>query len=174
MRAAISTIVVLGGALGATAIGSLSEFIVDIPSCSYSSFSKAVEKEGCDVKNVSADTLKCLCKHLTSIVVSMTTDDLDLNCQANFQSAIAGACTQWEVQGTAAPDLAVATKALASELAGKTPGPAASGSEPTGGEDASQTEGTAAETSSSEGPAAAATPFIGLLGGAAAIAGLMI
>lgn len=83
MRAAISTIVVLGGALGATAIGSLSEFIVDIPSCSYSSFSKAVEKEGCDVKNVNADTLKCLCKHLTSIVVTMNTDDLDLNCQAS-------------------------------------------------------------------------------------------
>ncbi len=83
MRTAVSTIFVLGSALGVAAIESLSEYIVDVPSCSFSSFSKAVAKEGCDIKNVNADTLQCLCKHLTSIVVTMATDQIDANCQAS-------------------------------------------------------------------------------------------
>ncbi len=98
----------------------------------------------------------------------------DISTSPDFGSAIAGACAQWEVQGTAASDLAAATKALASELAGKSPGAAATGTESAGSGDATQTGASAGPSSSSEGPAAAATPIIGLLGGAAALAGLMI
>ncbi|KAJ6780264.1 hypothetical protein PWT90_04237 [Aphanocladium album] len=169
MRFATLSTVIVANAIGALAVESLSESIKDFPKCSYSAFKNALDKEGCDVKNVGTGTLDCLCKHLQSIVVTMTMSKLDANCQANWGSALANVCANWELYSTSVSDLPEATQALASELGGAAnAGPTTTGSAAGSGSTAG-----AASTSSSKGPAAAATPVMGLLG-AAALAGILV
>lgn len=83
MRVSVLSAALVANALGALAIDSLSEGVKDFPQCSLSAFKKALDKEGCDVKNVGAGTFDCLCKHLASIVVTMTTSKIDANCEAS-------------------------------------------------------------------------------------------
>ncbi|EGX95116.1 hypothetical protein CCM_03388 [Cordyceps militaris CM01] len=163
MRFSTLSVVVVANAIGALALGSLSESVKDFPQCSLSAFKNALDKEGCDVKNIGSGTFDCLCDHLASVAVTMSLSGLDLNCRANWSSALTRVCANWQIASTTAPDFPEATKALASELG------AAGAAGPTS---ASSTAG-AASTSSSKGPAAAATPVIGLLG-AAALAGILI
>lgn len=83
MRFHTLSAVIVANAIGALALETLSESVKDFPQCSLSAFKKALDKEGCDVKNVGTGTFDCLCKHLESIVVSMSMSKLDANCQAS-------------------------------------------------------------------------------------------
>ncbi|OAA40226.1 hypothetical protein BBO_06284 [Beauveria brongniartii RCEF 3172] len=159
----------VANAIGALALESLSESVKDFPQCSYSAFKNALEKEGCDVKSIGAGTFDCLCKHVASIIVTMTSSKIDANCQANWGTALTGVCIQWGLASSTASDFPEATKALASELgAAADAGPTSTGSAASSGSTAG-----AASTSSSKGPAAVATPVMGLLG-AAALAGILV
>ncbi|TQV93344.1 hypothetical protein V2A60_010231 [Cordyceps javanica] len=169
MRFPALSAVVAANAIGALALESLSESVKDFPQCSYSAFKKALDKEGCDVKNIGSGTFDCLCKHLASIVVTMSSSKLDANCQANWSTALTNVCAQWGLASTTATDFPEATKALASELgAAGDAGATSTGSAANSGSTAG-----AASTSSSKGPAAATTPVMGLLG-AAALAGILV
>ena len=79
----LSTAVVVANAIAAAAIESLSDAVKDFPQCSLSAFKKALDKEGCDVKSVGGGTFDCMCKHLESIVVTMSTSGIDANCEAS-------------------------------------------------------------------------------------------
>lgn len=83
MRVLVLSIAVLANVFGAVALESLSDFVKDFPQCSLSAFKKALEKEGCDTTSVGTPTFDCLCKHLTSIVVTMSTSGIDANCNAS-------------------------------------------------------------------------------------------
>ncbi|OAQ96133.1 hypothetical protein LLEC1_01041 [Akanthomyces lecanii] len=169
MRFSTLSALIVTNAVGALAAESLSESVKDFPQCSYSTFKNALEKEGCDVKDIKTGTFDCMCKHVASIVVTMATSKVDPNCQANWSTALTGVCVQWSVYSTSATDFPEATKALASELgADGNAGPTSTGSAASSGSSAG-----AASTSSSKGPAAAATPVMGLLG-AAALAGILV
>ncbi|KAJ3482790.1 hypothetical protein NLG97_g7475 [Lecanicillium saksenae] len=87
MRFATLSTVILANAIGALALEGLAESVKDFPKCSYSAFKKALDKEGCDVKNVGSGTFDCLCKHLESIVVSVSMSRLDANCQASMSTS---------------------------------------------------------------------------------------
>lgn len=84
MRFSVVSTAILANAIGALAIETLSESVKDFPECSLSAFKKALDKEGCDVKTVGSGTFDCLCKHLASIVVTMTQSKIDANCQASM------------------------------------------------------------------------------------------
>ncbi|OAA75326.1 hypothetical protein LEL_07314 [Akanthomyces lecanii RCEF 1005] len=170
MRLSTLSAVIVANAVGALAVESLSESVKDLPQCSYSAFKNALEKEGCDVKDVGAGTFDCMCKHVASIAVTMAMDKVDANCQANWSTALAGVCVQWSVYSTTATDFPEATKALASELgAAANAGPTSA----TGSAASSGSTAGAASTPSSKGAAAASTPVMGLLG-AAALAGILV
>lgn len=83
MRVSVLSTVVVANVFGAVALESLSDFVKDFPQCSLSAFKKALEKEGCDTTSVGTPTFDCLCKHLTSIVVTMSTSGIDANCNAS-------------------------------------------------------------------------------------------
>lgn len=83
MRFSAISAAIVANAVGALAAESLSESVKDFPQCSYSAFKNALEKEGCDVKDIGAGTFDCMCKHVASIVVTMVTGKVDANCQAS-------------------------------------------------------------------------------------------
>ncbi len=83
MRFPTLSAVIVANAIGALAIESLSESVKDFPQCSLSAFKNALQKEGCDIKSIGAGTFDCLCKHVASVVVTMSSSKLDANCQAS-------------------------------------------------------------------------------------------
>ncbi|KPM36906.1 hypothetical protein AK830_g9655 [Neonectria ditissima] len=194
MKAFTLAAVLAANILGVAALDTLAGYTADIPKCAYAEFKKAMESENCEVDDVDASSFECLCKHYTAIAATVGQNLDDTQCtlgkiplqpflsarldgaeiRADFAQAMGSACGIWMLDGTTASELALATSLLGEELDGNSPS-TASGSSATSAESSAGTA-TAAASSSTNVAAVptAGTGVAGVIGGAAALAALLL
>ncbi|KAF4951513.1 hypothetical protein FSARC_12907 [Fusarium sarcochroum] len=163
----------MANAMGVVALDTIAGYTKDIPSCAFSSFKKVMETEKCEVDDVDASSFECLCRHLSAIAVAVS-KSVDSQCSADFAEAIGHVCGLWQIYGSTASELPQATSILDKDLSGDSSDKASSTA--TGTKPGSGAAMTASSTSSDNGAAmpTGKVGFVGVVGGVAALAGVLM
>ncbi|KAI5458934.1 hypothetical protein BGZ63DRAFT_389933 [Mariannaea sp. PMI_226] len=177
--------------LGATAVDSIFQDVSLIPSCAFEQLKKALKSENCGTTDIG-----CMCRHSNAIVAAAV-EGLEKQCTLDFGQAFGSMCGIWDIFGSTATSYAEATSLLAKDLNGANSKPSATttaddstavGTKPTATDSAANQSAATTSAPSSASTAAktssniAAMPtvnkavagFVGLVGGAAALGGMLI
>jgi hypothetical protein len=77
-----SILAILPLVLGVSAVANtLDEAAKQVPECAFSAFTQAMKDAKCDVENVGAATLDCMCSHLGSIPIAVS-KNVPVECSA--------------------------------------------------------------------------------------------
>jgi hypothetical protein len=76
-----SFLAILPLVLGVSAVPTLDEAAKQVPECAFSAFTQAMKDAKCDVDNVGAATIDCMCSHRGSIPIAVS-KNVPVECSA--------------------------------------------------------------------------------------------